>query len=198
MPLPVIANTFRAALVSKASNGHIDVNVLHFRKTGALSYPGAIVIADPLIYALYNSALGGGVAMKQNLHPQWNLLEFRYTPLDGVSATTVIPHPLQGTSADDSLPPSTSLVITEYTALRGRAHRGRMFFPALGESNNDVNGGVVAAQVVSMQTQFSAWLASFAGSGVSQVVASYKNSTAEDVVSLLVRSVWHSQRRRAN
>jgi hypothetical protein len=171
--------------------------VVHFRKSGALSFTGAIAIADPLIFALYNSALGGGVAMKQNLHPQWNLLEFRYTPLDGTSATSVFPHPLQGTSADDSLPPSTSLVITEYTALRGRAHRGRIFFPALGESNNDVNGAVVAAQVTSMQTQFSAWLASFSGSGVTPVVASYKNSTAENIVSLLVRSIWHSQRRRA-
>jgi len=198
MPLPVIADTMRVASEGHLANGNKWVNVFHIRKSAALTYAGAIVIADPLVFALYNANLGGGGALKNTWKTTQGLDRIRYTPLDNSTPTTIIGHALAGVSAVDPLPARDSCVVTWYTALRGRNHRGRSFLPPFTENDNDASGAVVAGTVTSLQLQFTGWLNSFSGSGTSLVVASYLGAgSAENVTSLLVRSVFSQQRRRS-
>jgi len=135
MPLPVIADTMRVAVRGHAGNGHMWANILHFRKTGALTYAGAIAILDPLLYAQYHDNNGGGSAWRALAHTGASVQDFVYTPLDGSSASTIISHAFAGISGGDALPASMAIVVTLRTALRGRSYRGRNYVGGISDSS---------------------------------------------------------------
>ena len=198
MPLPVIADTIRVAVQGTASNNHHWANILHFRKTGALTNAGAIVILDPILLAHYNTSAGGGSSWRSFAPTTTTLDQFVYTPLDGTTASTVITHALVGAQAGDAMPASVALVVTLRTALRGRSHRGRVYQGPWTEVTNGAGGTPSSTQVGFVAGQWTAFLAALSGSGVSLVVASYLHSTAENVVSCTVDQRWDTQRRRNN
>ena len=198
MPLPVIADTMRVAVRGHAGNGHMWANILHFRKTGALTYAGAIAILDPLLYAQYHDNNGGGSAWRALAHTGASVQDFVYTPLDGSSASTIISHAFAGISGGDALPASMAIVVTLRTALRGRSYRGRVYCGPHIESDNDSSGNPVAALITAESVQWTNFLTALAGSGVSLVVASYLHASAENVTSVSVDGRWDTQRRRLN
>ena len=64
MALPVITDTIRVACQGLAANQHKWENVLHFRKTGAITFAAAIAILDPLLIAHYRTNVAGCVDPK--------------------------------------------------------------------------------------------------------------------------------------
>jgi hypothetical protein len=198
MPLPVIADVIRVGADFVCPNGHKAANILHFRKTGALSFPAAIALLDPKVLGLYTTALGGGIPWTQNVPSPGALQPFTYTPLDGSSATTVISHSNAGGSAAEALPASTALVVTLRTATRGRSFRGRVYWGPWNEAANGPGGVPTAANVTGAAAQWAGFVTSLVGTGLSLVVASYKLATATDVATTTVDSRWDTQRRRLN
>jgi hypothetical protein len=198
MRLPVIADTIRTAVQGIGTNSHKWENVLHFRKSGALSYTGAIAILDPLLLAQYTVNTGAGTAWKNLAPTTATLSQFVYTPLDGATASTVITHAVPGVSGGDPLPVSTSLVVTLRTALRGRSFRGRVYTGPYDESANTA-GAPLAAVVAAIAAQWDRFITvNLAGSGVSLVVASYHLVLATDCLHATVDGRWDTQRRRLN
>ena len=198
MALPVITDTIRVAVQGTASNAHKWANVLHFRKTSALTNAAAIAIIDPLLLAHYNTSAGGGSSWRSFAPTTTTLDQFVYTPLDGTSASSVITHSLAGQQAGDALPASTALVVTLRTAMRGRSYRGRVYQGPWTEVTNGAGGTPSSTQVAFVAGQWAAFLAALVGTGASLVVASYLHSTAENVIAATVDARWDTQRRRLN
>lgn len=199
MPLPVIADTLRVSLEGHMPNGHLWANVLHYRKTGALSYAGAIAVLDPLMVRLVSFNFAAASAWAAQAPTTWGVDRVRYTPLDGVSATTVIAHAIPGLNANEPLPANIALVVTKYTALRGRANRGRVYLSGHTEDGNLPPGVVNPVTLGRHQANWNGHLADLVGSGVSLVVASYlPPAAANDVVSVVINNRWDTQRRRQN
>jgi hypothetical protein len=202
MALPVIADTIRVSVEGLTSQGHRWANVLHFRKTGAITFAAAIAILDPLLLSHYNVASGAGLAMRTFWPTTSSLQLFRYTPLDGVSASTVTSHVFAGLDAAEAMAPSLCCVVTLRTALRGRTHRGRVYQGPFTESQNNF-GSINTAFVTGTVTQWTNFRTALTGSGVSLVVAHYPTPTtpapsAEDVTSFSSDTKWDTQRRRLN
>jgi hypothetical protein len=196
MALPVITDTIRVSVEGLMANGHAWANVLHFRKSGALTNAGAIVILDPILLNHYTVNSGAGQAWKQAAPASATLQRFRYTPLDGTTASTVIGHVAAGTNGTESLPANVALVTTLRTAKRGRSYRGRCYWAPFTEGANDATGSPTAAVATATQVQWTAFLTALGGTGVSLVVASYFHATAEDVTTCTTDTRWDSQRRR--
>jgi len=198
MPLPLIADTIRTSIELLTVNGHKAAFVLHFRKTGALSYTGAIALLDPILADFLTNNHGGGASWKNHAPTGASIQRLDYTPLDGTSATTRNTHVIAGADGGDPLPASVALVVTLRTALRGRSHQGRVYTGPYTEAGNTA-GAPTALLVGDVAAQWS-WLVAtgLPGSGLTLVVASYKLSTATDVVTTTVDSRWDTQRRRLN
>jgi len=196
MALPVITDTMRVAVRGHLVNGHAFANVMHFRKSGAITFAAAIAILDPKLVNHLTVAVGAGEPWRNHANTGTTIDDFTYTPLDGATATTVIAHAIPGISAGDELPANVALVITLRTALRGRSHRGRVYQAPFVEGENTSLGNPLSATVANIQTQWNGLLTNLAGTGVSLVVASYKLVTATDVASITVDTRWDTQRRR--
>jgi hypothetical protein len=196
MPLPVIADTIRTAVEGHCPNGHTWANVMHFRKSGALTFAGAEAILDPLLHNHYTVNSGAGSAWLSNAGVGYTMDQIRYTPLDGSTATSVFGHPHSGAVGLDNLPASVALVATLRTGLRGRSHRGRVYQNGWTEGANTPAGAPLAAGVTATLVQWQNFLTALGGSGVSLVVASYKTLVATDVASVTVDTIWDTQRRR--
>jgi hypothetical protein len=198
MPLPVIADTMRVAVRGHLSSGHHWVNVLHYRKTGALSFSGAIAILDPILLDHLSTNNGAGKGWNNYAKTTAGIEDFVYTPLNGVDASTVNTHIVPGLSTADAMPGATCLVVTLRTTLRGRSHRGRVYQGPFNEAANDVSGVPLSTEVAAVAAQWNAHITALVGTGVTLVVASYKLSTATDVATCTVDARWDTQRRRNN
>lgn len=198
MPLPIIADVMRVAVKGTAPNGHHWANILHFRKSGALTFTAAETVLDPILLSHYITPNGGGLDWQSYAPTTSHLDSFDYTPLDGTSATRVITHTDAGSNAGEALPASVALVVTLRTGLRGRSNRGRVYTGPWNEGTNQPTGVPQAATAASVATQWTNFLTALVGSGVSLVVASYLNSTATDVTTCNVDTRWDTQRRRLN
>jgi hypothetical protein len=196
MPLPTISDTMRVSVEGLLGNGHRFANVLHYRKSGALSYPAAIAILDPILVDHLSTNNGAGIGWNQFATTAASIQQIRYTPLDGSSATTVLGHVIPGTTVGDSLPGGVALVVTLRTGLRGRSFRGRVYQAPFNEGVNTAGGVPGAASVTAVLVQWQQHLTALLATGVSLVVASYKLAVATDVASISVDGVWDSQRRR--
>lgn len=198
MPLPVIADTIRVSVEGHCANGHKFANVLHFRKPSATSYSTAIATLDPLILNHYTVAAGGGAAWKAYAIPAAGLELFRYTPLDGTTATTVVSHNVAGVGGGESLPASVCMVVTLRTGARGRSYRGRVYQGPFFEAANGANGVPAPADLTLVAAQWTAFLGTLLTNSLPLAVASYKLGVSTQVGSVSIDARWDTQRRRNN
>lgn len=207
MPLPPITDTIRVSVEGLLPNGHAWANVLHFRKPSTETYAAAIAALDPLVFNLFNAVQGTGQPIKNPMSISASVQRIRYTPLDGITATTVIPHVVAGVSTGDALPPGVALVATLRTSARGRRNRGRIYLAGFAEATCNAAGALDAAWVTILNNQFAGWLAALAASTYIPVVASYgvgdpprlPNWTpyTTPVLNIVVNNAFDSQRRRS-
>lgn len=199
MPLPLITDTMRVAVEGTAVNSHHWANILHFRKTSALTYTGAIAILDPILLSHYSTDAGAGQAWKSTRASTWSIADFRYTPLDGTSVSVINTHFIQGViTASEALPANVALVATLRTAKRGRSYRGRVYEGGWTEAANQSNGNPSTADAAKVAAQYNALISALTSSGVSLVVASYLHTSAENVLNVTCDARWDTQRRRQN
>lgn len=186
MPLPVIADVFRCALTITTNTGGSTTNVLHFG-SGSVSasemadaIQAALTSDNPWAY-VSSDFVNGSVAV---------------TPLDGSSATFEKPvAELVGTQGGQTLF-EAAMVVKLSTAQRGASHRGRVFIGPLTEDS--VNEGFIAGSTVAgFQTAFENWVSGVQSAiGGNLKVASYKLSTAANVLGILTTNQQRTQRRR--
>lgn len=197
MPLPVIANVIRCAVVGTLSSGRQWVNVHHFEYPVGEAPAATITAVDALLVHLYSVSYGGSAnAPLAYMTNNSGITDINYLRLDGSSGGVTVPHILDGASGVDSLPANTSLVVTHQTGLRGRDKRGRTFLPPLTEGANDATGGVLGAVVVGLQAQFTAFLAAATAAVEFPVVASYVHRDKALIVDYVVRNKWATRRKR--
>lgn len=198
MPLPTITRTTRVAIEGTLPNGHKWANVLHFRRDNVLTENGAQALINSRLDNLFTVNIGTGTALRYFLSTGWRVDRYRMTPLDNISATSVWPKTHVGQETAQALPSNVAGVITLYTARRGRSYRGRFYLAGYTELSNQANGAPDVGIFDAQRKQVSEFLAALTGSGIMLVVASYKLSTAEDVVSVGMDYRWDTQRRRLN
>lgn len=63
-------------------------------------------------------------------------------------------------------PPQVSVLVQKSTGLAGRSKRGRMYIPAIVETQIDDGGNIIAANLTGMQNAMDAFLADLATNGV--------------------------------
>jgi len=198
IPLPVIANTFRIGLHWTTAGGQSGANVFHLQATA----PGhtAADCMEALDDAV-TAAMWGMVASA------WSVDEVHITPLDGISATNAFTpatpaHWFGGTGGD--FVPAVSGVLKFTTALRGRAHRGRMFCMPPAESQIS-NGKFTDGTPATSATAWAAFQAALfvdADFTSNLVVASYDRkhsgagATATVVTAIQGETTCATQRRR--
>jgi hypothetical protein len=183
MPLPVIAGTVRCAVQGTMPNGQAWVNVWHARYSTGASSPGAADITnlDNLLLRIYSgTAFTTGTPWLTLCYSGVKMTQINYTPLDGTSLSTQIVHTPAGTGGTTSLPPEVAHVLTLRTAQRGRSHRGRIYMPAMAQSNIAAAGDVSPSFVTNFLTQLTGVMGAL-GNGITAPfwelgVASYKNS----------------------
>lgn len=185
MPLPIIADTYRVTINwNETGLGLRAANVLHLLKASSTASSIASTLDANVTAGMWANCHGQYVA--QNLH---------VTPLDGSSATFVLP--VSGAKwtggGTGDLIPAQSPIVSLRTNFRGPRHRGRLFLPAPSESTS-ANGQLIS--VSSVQTAWNTWLAAMIAAGAQPVVASYKFSGQVPVVSILVETTLGTQKRR--
>lgn len=126
----------------------------------------------------------------------YSLTSIDFLPLDGTSPTVEASPaaPVPGGGGGDFIAEGCC-ILSLHTALRGPAHRGRIFLPALPE--NGQSGGTLE-DAANMETEWNATLANWDGSTAigELVVASYVHATAQVVSSIHVPQVIGTQRGR--
>jgi hypothetical protein len=206
MPLPVITDTIRCSVEGLLANGESWANILHARKSGVLTFAGAITVLEAHLPQFWTNHVAGSPAWGYYAGTGASVQRVRYTPLDGSTPTTVVSHIQAGANATDPLPAQDALALTLYTATRGRRYRGRFFMGGFTEGENDATGHALASMVTDLTAQFQAVITGLVGTGVSLVVASYGRPDAAnpsgwtpfatDVTSFVINSKWDTIRRR--
>jgi hypothetical protein len=190
--------------------GKAGHNVLTGRYTGTFS--GSVAQANAMLLALATGA--PATALLSHLSANTHLIFVNIRDLNTanqplISSTTP---GVVGSAAGPPLPNEMALVITEHTALTGRANRGRMYIPGWSSAAVDVDNTAVAAAVTDLQAWANTVQNALNGSGYQLVIgqparAAYVGSTGTahparpagsvTVQSLVVRdNHWDSQRRR--
>lgn len=184
MPLPVIADCYRVALLW---NGGVVVNVMHISK--------AAVGPDDVYSVLDNNVDAnnwGGVSSS------FSVTNVDVTPLFLNGAThrynTGSPAKWSGGVGGQYMP-AVAAGLSLRTNSRGRSYRGRMFFGPLAESAQS-NGIYDETFRAAQQTAWNALVDDLDADDFKLVVASYKLETAAEVTSLSVSTFVRTQRRR--
>jgi hypothetical protein len=188
MALPVISNVFRCTLHWAHTNGQRAVNVTH------VSAPTKTAAQ---VFTQWDTSVANGLWIP--VVSGARVVQFDVLPLDGSSPTTIntVPSVAKWTGnggAVDFLPQGSALVKFQ-TALRGPAHRGRMFLPFLSEQEQS-NGAIVAGDLATMQTAWNTFRTNMAAAGVALVVATYAHADKYTVDSVVCESEIGTQRRR--
>lgn len=186
-PLPVIESTFRVAINwTNDANDQQSENVLHFRAPG-------LDAAD--VGAALDAAFTANMWLP--LPSTWGADTFSITPLDGGSATlnwvSGSAHGTGGTAGPWS--PSSALVVSLGTPLRGRSYRGRVFLGPVADGAI-ANGAVTAAMASDVAAAWNAFNAAVTSSGVDFGVASYKHAVFSQLTTATVKAAIGTQRRR--
>ena len=185
MPLPIITGVARVAVRGTMPSGQRWINVCHVRKNAGGAFSGADQAAvQPILVRLWRgTAFGSGNDWLSNCNNQLTLDDMTYTPLDGSSPSIVQSVNLNGVSAGVSAPSEVAQVLTLRTALRGRAHRGRMYMPAPVVGTYSAGGVLTGANITNFLTQVVAVQNALIAAGFTIVVASYLGAgSASDVI----------------
>jgi hypothetical protein len=184
-PLPTITDTYRVSLSWRhAATGQIAVNVIHVRKTATTATAIAALVDAAFQIDQWATVSSGA-----------SIIDIAVTPLDGSSVTvhrTPTGH-VTGETAGD-MEPAVSCVTSFYSAKRGRSYRGRFYAPFFAESDG-ANGSTSASGALAVSVAWAAF-ATALGAGAKHVVASYKHSTAEDIITYVTVPALGTQRRR--
>lgn len=104
-----------------------------------------------------------------------------------------------GVLADDPSPCAVSWLVKKVTLLGGRAGRGRMFIPGIGEAASLDGGVILAAAKNAMQTECDDFLTAVNGADLTPVLlhgAGSPIATPTPITSLVVDATVATQRRR--
>jgi hypothetical protein len=149
-------------------------------------------------------------AIAANLEDSWDELDgaisnqvaltsVAVTPLDGTSATTIIPSEKVGAFSGAPVTDSVAMVVTFRTGTAGRSHRGRAYIPGLATAAlEDDSCTWKTSNVSGMKTDFEAWNAAIlaASETLEHVVISRVLEDAFGVVGYTARAKIGTQRRR--
>lgn len=109
-------------------NGYTWQNNLHFTKPGFNA-------AEQLAFANALAGAWAGGLLRDHMSVQSRLDSIKVTDLRTEGAPTVeVVMAVMGEDASDLMAPSTGLVLTLRTALRGRSYRGRVYLGGIGEA----------------------------------------------------------------
>lgn len=193
-PLPVIANTFRVAFVWKdAGTSQTAANIMHFQRAASTAIDVKNDIDAHVTAAMWSV---------QEANAQVSRLDI--IKLDGTSGTvsfTVSGAKWTGGGSASDFAPNVANVIKMQTGLRGRANRGRVYLPFVGE-NQTTAGAIGGAAVTAGQAAWDAFLAAMTVATCFPVVASYDraHSGASAHATLVTKYVYEAvaatQRRR--
>lgn len=191
MPLPLIANTVRVAVVMKAP-GVTDtvVNVVHLENPSAASIPATDTIFQPIWHTF----------VEQEVQSIFAVDHVTYTQLDG-SASIDMPWTAGAMVNPSELFPMQACIVASWrTALAGRAHRGRTFMGPTGPNriNPAAPNEVEPSSIINIATRGTTLIADLSMAGTNLKVASYVHSTAEPVTRIVVNPLICTQRRRVN
>lgn len=139
MPLPVIAGTFRIALLWGTNSRPDAVNVIHMRASTA---------TPSTLFGALNATVAPG--MWNWVSDQLKISRVVITKLDGATSSVEVATDLSakwsGQGSGEPIPQVAGLVkIT--TGIRGRSARGRVFLPFVAE-NRQNNGTMLTGDVV--------------------------------------------------
>lgn len=182
----IISDTFLVTLLWQPSAGVKPRNVLGFTSTGDKVHVGQVV-AGALTNSMF-AAVASGFAC-----PFVSVL-----PLDGTSASyTSTPAVGAAGGASGDMTPQVAVLVNLKTALRGSAHRGRIYLGPVGESVTG-NGVMNSGTQVTMQAAWNTFLSTCAAAtpGVELVVVSRKLLTTNLVGAINVELTLATQRRR--
>jgi hypothetical protein len=184
-PLPVIANVYRVAINSGATNGLTAATIMHFRSSS---------LDESGIFTALSAS--GTVAMLSLQSGTLNGTATHITKLDGTSGTQVFGAPTWFSGGGSGEPLAQVCAVVSFrTALRGASHRGRAYLPFVGES--EVNAGILnSPDRVGAQTAWQNFIGAMNTADADLVVASYVHSTAEGVTTATINPVSGTQKRR--
>ena len=187
MPLPVISNVYRVAMIWQDTGGLRAQTVMHFRRSSSTAQAVATAFDANVTANMWIS-----------LKSSTKVTELHVTPLDGSSATLIMPvtgAKWAGVGTSGDIIPAAAVVVSFRTALRGKSNRGRIYLPFVAEAALS-SGTLVSTDVTAGQTAWTNFIAAMNTATTPPVVASYKNSTWVDVVTAIYESVAGTQRRR--
>lgn len=195
-----IGDIWRIAFVgTNVSQEYVNIWHVKFKSVGA-TVPGAVTKIKTDFYDLFKTKCATNFILT-NYHAVQ--LASPAPVVDGTCSVT-------GTDASNAMPPQVALVASLRTGIAGRSYRGRLYLAGLCEANNE--GIPVAAAVSAIQTYFDDLVASIGSGGASSdyewgvwskklgfTAPSTYNLAAgwHPVTSVVVRSIWNTQRRRA-
>ena len=188
-PLPIIGDTLRVALQwTDPVFPRKSVNVMHFHSVG---------------YAMstFWTALDANVTALMWGHTGTNsqIDQVTIIPLDGGGAgliqATGGPAKWRGTDSSNVPIPQASAIVKLTTGTRGRSNRGRVYLPWV---NEDIAaaGQLDATRRSAMNGAWATFRSAMLAAGFPLVVASYKHSTALNVLATDVEAYLGTQRRR--
>jgi hypothetical protein len=128
MALPIIADVFQISIGYQLAPVSTAANVLHGQAIGL----SAQDIADAMAAAWWQAQSWPAI-----LSNECSATELRVTPLDGTSTTAIANSAAFGVVSGQRNSPAgglgESLVVSEYTDVRGRSGRGRYYLPYLAD-----------------------------------------------------------------
>ena len=181
-PLPVIAGTVRAAVTGTTSRGTKWANILHFRHGTIPSEPVAADIdaLDVKLKKLYDGTpYSGGASITSMCNTGTLFTQVAYTPLDGLSPTTIKSWGITGHDSTESMPPMVSVCVSLYTAKRGKRYRGRCYMPPFSEGQA-IAGAFAPIAQGNLLSQWNGFLVDLPSISWALVVATYGHSITKD------------------
>jgi hypothetical protein len=152
-PVPAAAGSLWQVIVRGSQSGIFTENVLNFRAATAVDdWELRVILALIQCYQILLPSQPGNFS-------QTDVLWKQTSPVLGVEHITTFAPPNVGTLDEDSLPSYCSVVVSIRTALGGRSHRGRMYLPAIAESQTGFNMIQAASPAWTNLLSFAACLA---------------------------------------
>lgn len=186
-PLPVIPDVFRCALSTRSAQQYA-VNVLHVQ---SLTSSVADVASD--MATILKAASSPYRALMSNSAVQF---ELAVTPLDGVTATLIVPMGTDGVGLQAGEPvPQAAGILSIRTSRRGPAYRGRQYLPFVGE--NAISAGAVVSTIfATANASLNTWLGLLPPQDLTLGVASYVHAEFSPISDAIIELQTGTQRRR--
>jgi hypothetical protein len=191
MPLPVIANTYRVAMMMVGVEGALPphtVNVIHVRTT--------MEDEEGIAATIFSSS----AAREANLYAfqptNYSLVDITVTKLDGTSGGVAVSGAGGSGQQSDDWVPQGAVVISLSTGGRGPQARGRIYLGPCSEGQQTA-GVLYQPTADSCLSGWQGFQDDLASDNCELVVASYRHSVARSVSSIALHPLLRTMRRRA-